>query len=67
MVKRLEEGVDARVLRWFGHMERMDGKRLAKRVWKTKVSGRRPRREAGTGKKRHECGGSESACNGPAL
>ena len=43
MVKRLEERVDARVLRWFGHMERMDGKRLAKKVWKAEVSGRRPR------------------------
>ena len=32
MVKRLEEGVDARVLRWFGHMERMDVTRLVKKV-----------------------------------
>ena len=43
MVKKIEERVDARVLRWFGHMERMDGKRLAKKVWKAEVSGRRPR------------------------
>ena len=43
MVKRLEERVDARVLRWFGHMERMDEGRLVKKVWKAEVSGRRPR------------------------
>ena len=42
-MKRLEEGVDARLLRWFGHMERIDVKRLAKKVWKAEVSGRRPR------------------------
>ena len=43
MEKRLEERVDARVLRWFGHMERMDEGRLVKKVWKAEVSGRRPR------------------------
>ena len=43
MVKRLENRVDARVLRWFGHMERMDVNRLVKEVWRAKVSGRRPK------------------------
>ena len=43
MVKRLEERVDARVLRWFGHMERMYEGRLEKKVWKAEVSGRRPK------------------------
>ena len=42
MVKKIEERVDACVLRWFGHMERMDVTRLVKKVWKAEVSGRRP-------------------------
>ena len=43
MVKRLKERRDTRVLRWFGYMERMDEKRLVKKVWKAEVSGRRPK------------------------
>ena len=43
MVKRLEGRVDVRVLRWFGRMERMNGKRLVKKVWTTEVRERRPR------------------------
>ena len=43
MVKRLGDRVDARVLRWYGHMVRMDDARLVKKVWKAEVSGRRPR------------------------
>jgi hypothetical protein len=43
MVKKLENRVDSRVLRWFGHMERMDEGRLVKRVMNAEASGRRPR------------------------
>ena len=29
------------VLRWFGHVERMDGERMAKRIYGSGVEGRR--------------------------
>jgi len=35
--------VDERVLRWFGHMERMDDARLTKKVMNSRMSGNRPR------------------------
>ena len=35
---------DQRVLRWFGHMERMDEYRMARRVLMAEVSGGRVRR-----------------------
>ena len=38
------ERVDQRVLRWFGHVERMDEYRLARRVLMAEVSGGRVRR-----------------------
>ena len=31
------------VLRWFGHVERMDGERMAKRIYDSGVDGRRGR------------------------
>ena len=41
-VKReLAAGVDMNVLRWFGHVERMDNERLPKKVMNAKVDGRR--------------------------
>jgi hypothetical protein len=43
MVRKLEDRVDARVLRWFGHMVRMDDGRLVKRVMESEVSGSRTR------------------------
>jgi hypothetical protein len=43
MVKRLEDRGDARVLRWFGHMVRMNDGRLVKRVMESEVSYSRPR------------------------
>ena len=35
--------VDMNVLRWFGHVERMDNERLLKKVMNTKVDGRSAR------------------------
>ena len=35
--------MDARVLRWFGHMVRIDDGRLVTRVMESEVSGGRPR------------------------
>ena len=43
MVRKLEDRVDACVLRWFGHMVRMNDGRLVKRVMESEVSGSRPR------------------------
>ena len=43
MVRKLDDRVDARALRWCGHMVRMDDGRLVKRVIKSKVIGNRPR------------------------
>ena len=43
MVWKLKDRVDARVLRWFGHMVRMDDGRLVKRVMELKESGSWPR------------------------
>ena len=39
----LANRVDRSVLRWFGHMERMEDERLVKRVMKARVSGRNNR------------------------
>jgi hypothetical protein len=43
MVRKLEDRVDARVLRWFGHMVRMDDGRLAERVMESELLGSWPR------------------------
>ena len=39
--RKLSSRVDQSVLRWFGHMERMDDGRLAKRVMNSEVDGNR--------------------------
>ena len=39
----LASGADQRVLRWFGHVERMDEYRMARRVLMAEVSGGRVR------------------------
>ena len=41
--RELASRVDQRVLRWFGHVERMDESRLARRVMIAEVSGGRVR------------------------
>ena len=41
--KELAAKVDMNVLRWFGHVERMDNERLTKRVMNAKVDGRNVR------------------------
>ena len=38
--KELAVRVDGNVLRWFGHVERMDDERLLKKVVRARVSGR---------------------------
>ena len=42
--RELSSRADPRVLRWFGHVERMDEYRIARRVLMTEVSGGRVRR-----------------------
>ena len=42
--RELASRADQRVLRWFGHVERMDEYRLARRVLMAEVSGGRVRR-----------------------
>ena len=39
--RELASRADQRVLRWFGHVERMDEYRMARRVFMTEVSGGR--------------------------
>ena len=39
--RELTSSADQRVLRWFGHMERMDEYRMARRVLMAEVSGER--------------------------
>ena len=41
--RELASRADQRVLRWFGHVERMDDSRLARRVLMAEVSGGRVR------------------------
>ena len=43
ILHELAARVDESVLRWFGHMERMDDERLVKRVWNANVTGSRVR------------------------
>ena len=42
--KELSSRADQRVLRWFGHVERMDEYRMARRVLMAEASGGRVRR-----------------------
>ena len=65
--RELASRTDQRVLRWFGHVERMYEYRMARRVLKTEVSGGRVRGrpevrldgwcEGGLGQQRNDCGG----------
>ena len=41
--RQLSGRVDQSVLRWFGHVERMEENRMVKRVMEAEVGGRRPR------------------------
>ena len=41
--RELAARVDVNVLRWFGHVERMDNERLLKKVMNAKVDGRNAR------------------------
>lgn len=43
MGKRFEDREGASVLRWLGHIERMNEERLVKKVLQAKVRGRRPK------------------------
>ena len=43
MEGELASGADQRVLRWFGHVERVDDCRMARRVLMAEVSGGRVR------------------------
>ena len=43
MRRELAARVDMKVLRWFGHVERMDNERLLKKVMNAKVNGRSAR------------------------
>ena len=43
-----DERIDESVLRWFGHVERMENNRLAKRVFVEEYSGSRSARERWT-------------------
>ena len=47
--RKLAARVDMNVLRWSGHMERMDNENLLKKVMNIKVDGRRMRIRPGTG------------------
>jgi len=40
-VKERVKRVDRKVLKWFGHVERMGGKKLIKRVYMSEVRGER--------------------------
>ena len=40
--KGLDKRIDERVLRWFGHVERMERDRIARRVYVGKSAGSRP-------------------------
>ncbi len=43
VVRKLSDRVDQSVLRWYGHMVRMDEERLTKKVWRAPVTGERRR------------------------
>ena len=47
--RELAARVDVNVLRWFGHVERMDNERLLKKVMNAKVDGRNARGGLGLG------------------
>ena len=39
MLSDLSGGVEKYVLRWFGHVERLDGKRMAKNIYESGAEG----------------------------
>ena len=41
--RSLSERGEAAVLRWFGHVERMEGERLVKKIYQAEVEGNRRR------------------------
>ena len=41
--RSLSERREAAVLRWFGHVERMEGERLVKKIYRAEVEGNRGR------------------------
>ena len=41
--RSLSERGEASVLRWFGHVERMEGERLVKKIYRAEVEGNRAR------------------------
>ncbi len=43
VVKELAERTEQRVLRWFGHLERLEEERLLKKITRSDVRGVRPR------------------------
>ncbi len=43
VVKELAERAEQRVLRWFGHVERMEEERLVKKITRSEVRGVSPR------------------------
>ncbi len=42
-MRKLSDRVDQSVLRWFGHMVKMDEEHQTKKVWRVQVTGRRRR------------------------
>jgi hypothetical protein len=42
-VQSIEEYAERSQLRWFGHVNRMDDKRIVNRVYETRDTGKRPR------------------------
>ena len=40
--EEMSKRVDRKVLKWFGHVERMGDERLTKKVYKSEVGGERP-------------------------
>ncbi len=72
LLKELAERAEQRVLRWFGHVEKMKEERLVKKITRSDVRGIRPRgrprmrwlnsvRRA-LGARVDVCGASKSAC-----
>ena len=41
VTKRLDERIDEGVLRWFGHVERVEGNRIGERIYEGECAGNR--------------------------
>ena len=61
--EKLSERVDSKILKWFGHMERMNAERLTKRVHDSELEGRRERGRPCT----MWLDGVKNACNATSL